>query len=38
MNNLLTLDNMLTPKIVTVIYWIGIIKLTKITNDAKRFF
>lgn len=25
MNNLLTLDNMLTPKIVTVLYWIGII-------------
>lgn len=25
MNNLLTLNQMLTPKIVTVLYWIGII-------------
>ncbi len=25
MNNLLTLDNMLTPKIVTVLYWLGLI-------------
>lgn len=25
MNQLLTLNNMLTPKIVTVLYWIGII-------------
>ena len=25
MNNLFTLDNMLTPKIVTVLYWLGLI-------------